>query len=374
MRLLTHMAGLCAAALMLPLLAHAQDGVSGQMQSLHEVLAQLYEEMIPLCTQLISVARAIAGFAALWYIGFRVWGSLARAEPIDVFPLLRPFALGLCILMFPAVLGVINGLMSPVVRGTASMVQGSDQAVDALLKHKEEALEETDSWQMYVGMSGEGDEDRWYRYTHPDDPDGGGGMLSGIGDDIRFAMAKASYGFRNSVKAWMSEVLEVLFQAAALCIDTIRTFSLIVLAVTGPLAFGLSVFDGFRGTVSHWLARYIQVSLWLPVANIFGAMIGQIQENMLRIDLGQIAQTGNTFFSPTDVAYLVFLVIAIIGYLSVPFVAGQVVSMGGHSGSPVAAALAGSAVTAVVRGPASGSAAAGSSPPGYDPGSRPPFT
>ena len=58
-----------------------------------------------------------------FYVAYRVWQSLARAEPIDVFPMLRPFAVGLCIMFFPTVvLGTINSVLSPVVQGTAKPV------------------------------------------------------------------------------------------------------------------------------------------------------------------------------------------------------------------------------------------------------------
>lgn len=317
--------------LMIPklLLGQSAGGVAGDLQSFQAVLDQLYNQMMPLCGSLIGVSRGIAGFGALWYISARVWRSLAHAEPIDFYPLFRPFAIGLCILMFPLLIGVINGLMQPIVKGTAHMVDGSSSAIAALLQAKEEALQETNSWQMFVGTTGEGDRDRWYQYTHPGASVSGEGLFEGIGDDIKFAMAKASYNFRSSVKQWMSEVLQVLFQAAALCINTLRTFNLIILAILGPLVLGLSVFDGFQHTLSHWLARYINVFLWLPVANIFGAVIGKVQENMLRIDLAQIGQTGNTFFNPTDVAYLIFLIIAILGYFTVPSVAGHIVWVGG---------------------------------------------
>ena len=61
---------------------------------------------------------------ALFYVAYRVWQSLARAEPIDMFPMLRPFAIGLCIMFFPTVvLGTINSIMSPVVQGTAKMLE-----------------------------------------------------------------------------------------------------------------------------------------------------------------------------------------------------------------------------------------------------------
>ena len=313
-------------AIFLPGVLYAQS-FAGEIHSLQSVLDQLYYEMLPLCSQLIGVGRGLAAFAALWYISSRVWRHLANAEPIDFYPLLRPFALGLCVMMFPYVLAVINGVLQPAVTGTAAMVTGSNNAIAYLMKLKEEAIKKTPAWQMYVGADGGGDRDKWYRYTHPDGT--GEGTLDGLGNDIKFAMAKASYNFRNTVKQWMSEILQILYEAAALCLNTIRTFYLIVLAILGPLIFGLSVFDGLQHTLTVWIARYINVFLWLPVANIFGAIISKVQENMLRMDIQQVIKYGDTFFSATDTAYLIFLVMGIVGYFTVPSVANYIVHAGG---------------------------------------------
>lgn len=68
--------------------------------NLHEILRELYSEMMPLCSDMAGIAKGLAGLGALFYVAMRVWSSLARAEPIDVYPLLRPFALGICILFF----------------------------------------------------------------------------------------------------------------------------------------------------------------------------------------------------------------------------------------------------------------------------------
>lgn len=315
----------------LPCWASAQ-GVAGEIKGLQSVLDQLYYEMIGMSGKLIGVGRGIAGFAAMWYIAYRVWRHIANAEPVDIYPLLRPFVLGFAILIFPSVIALINGIMQPTVSGTASMVSGSDKAVELLLKQKEEALKKTDYWLMYVGADGNGDRDRWYKYTHSGEDPSEEGTFASVGNDIKFAMAKAAYNFRNSVKEWMSEILQVLFQAAALCINTIRTFQLIVLAILGPLVFGIAVFDGFQQSLTIWLSRYINVFLWLPVANIFGAIIGKIQEQMIKLDLQQIEQAGDTFFSARDTAYLVFLIIGIIGYFTVPSIAGFIVNVGGIGG------------------------------------------
>ncbi|MBK0379280.1 conjugative transposon protein TraJ [Mucilaginibacter segetis] len=307
--------------------------LANDIGGLQGTLNQVYNDMLPLCSQLIGVGRGIAGFGALLFISTRVWQKIAAAEPIDFYPLLRPFGIGLAILLFPSLIAVMNGVLSPMVTATGGMVKNSDAAIQKLLAAKQAAIEKTDAWQMYVGADGDGDRDKWYQYTHPDDPNGSKeGVFAGIGNDMKFAMAKASYNFRNTVKQWMSEILQVVFEAAALCINTIRTFYLIVLAILGPLVLGLSVFDGFQFTLNTWLAKYVNVFLWLPVANIFGAIIGKVQENMLKLDIQQVQTAGDTFFSSTDTAYLIFLLIGIVGYFTVPAVAGYIIHPGSGNG------------------------------------------
>ncbi|CDT07181.1 Conjugative transposon protein TraJ [Sphingobacterium sp. PM2-P1-29] len=340
--------------LVLPKLAGAQS-LAEEIGGLHGVLDTLYDQMMPMCKDLIGVGSGIAGFAALFYIGHRVWRHIANAEPVDFYPLFRPFVLGFCIINFSLILGLINGIMKPTVMGTASMVKSSNQAIEVLLQQKEEALKKTNKWQMYVGADGGGDRDKWLKYKYGIDADDEG-MFESVGNSVDFALEKAGYNFRNSVKEWMSQVLEILFQAASLCINTLRTFQLIVLAILGPLVFGLAVFDGFQHTLTVWLARYINIFLWLPVANIFGAVIAKIQELMIQLDISQIDQEGNTFFSATDVGYIIFLIIGITGYFTVPSVANYIVNAAGGSAlqqkasSMVGAGISGAGTVAAMGG------------------------
>ena len=106
--------------------------------NLHQILANLYNDMIPLCGDMIGVAKGLAGLGALFYVAYRVWQALSRAEPIDVFPLLRPFAIGLCILFFPTiVLGTINAVLSPVVKGAHSIMENQIVDVKSLQAEKD---------------------------------------------------------------------------------------------------------------------------------------------------------------------------------------------------------------------------------------------
>lgn len=306
------------------------QGLADRIGGLHSVLEQVYNEMIPLCAGLIDVGRGIAGFAALWYIASRVWRQIAAAEPIDFYPLMRPFALGLAIVLFPMVLSVFNGILQPTVLATRGMVRDSDNAIKALLARKEAELKKSAKWKIYVGEEGSGNRSEWYKYTHPKDPKGEDeGWMEGIGNDIRFWADRQDYKMRHGFKQFMSELLELVYQSAVLCINTLRTFFLIVMAILGPLVLGFAVFDGLQHTLSVWVARYINIFLWLPIANIFGAILGKIQQNMLRLDIAEVGSSGDTFFSSTDMAYMIFLVIGIVGYFCVPTVANYVVHAGG---------------------------------------------
>lgn len=317
------------AALLLPQIAAAQT-LTEDMKGMQPILDTIYADMLPLYTTLIDVARGIAGFGALWYIGSRVWRQLAAAEPIDVYPLLRPFALGIAIMLFPALISILNGVLQPTVSATNAIVQDSNRAIENLLKQKEAAIRNSKQWQVYVGESGGGDRAEWYKYRYPEDESGSGDrFLNGLGNDIQFWLEKQSYSFRNNIKVWVKELLELVYAAASLCINTIRIFYLLILAIIGPLILGFSVYDGFQHTLSAYLARYVNIFLWLPICNVFGSILGKIQQNMLRIDLSQIEENGDTLFTGTDTAYLIFLLIGIIGYFSVPNVAGYIVQAGG---------------------------------------------
>ena len=117
--------------------------------------------MMPLCADMTGVSKGLAGLGALFYVAVRVWQSLARAEAIDVYPLLRPFAIGLCILFFPTVvLGTMNSVLSPIVQGTHAMLESQTFDMNEYREQKDrleyEAMmrnprNSTASWKNWAG-------------------------------------------------------------------------------------------------------------------------------------------------------------------------------------------------------------------------------
>ena len=84
---------------------------------------------------------------------------------------------------------------------------------------------------------------------------------------------RTEYNMKRNIRLWFQELLELLFQSAALVIDTIRTFFLIALSILGPIAFALSVYDGFQSTLTQWITRYISIYMWLPVSDLFSSVL-----------------------------------------------------------------------------------------------------
>ena len=140
---------------------------------------------------------------------------------------------------------------------------------------------------------------------------------------------RSMYSMKKGVREFFREVLELLFAAAALIIDTIRTFFLIVLAVLGPIAFAISVWDGFQSTLTQWFCRYIQVYLWLPVSDLFSSILAKIQILMLQNDISELQNNPNFSLEASNGVYMVFMIIGIVGYFTIPTVAGWIIQAGG---------------------------------------------
>ena len=293
------------------------------LDNLHQILRSLYEQMMPLCGDMAGVAKGIAGLGALFYVAYRVWQSLARAEPIDVFPMLRPFAIGLCIMFFPTVvLGTINSIMSPVVQGTAKMLETETLDMNRYREQKDKLEYEAmmrNPETAYLVSNEEFDKQLEELGWSPGD------MVTMAGMYIERGM----YNMKKGIRDFFREILELMFQAAALVIDTIRTFFLVVLAILGPIAFAISVWDGFQSTLTQWICRYIKVYLWLPVSDMFSTILAKIQVLMLQSDIERMQADPNFSLDSSDGVYIIFMIIGIIGYFTIPTVAGWIIQAGG---------------------------------------------
>lgn len=292
-----------------------------------QTLETLYDQQMPLVAKFVNLGRAVGGIGALLYISFKVFGHLSRAEPLDVFPLLRPFALGLCILLFPQLCAALRGITLAVSHTTDSMQKDQQGQIETLSKAKQQEIERSP---VYKDFATDEAKEAKLATMKPWDVSGKMGL------EFKRLQFEVGQNFRE----WMKNALELGAVGARLFISLLMTLFLSVLSIAGPLAFGIAVIPGFGGGVQKWFGHFISISLWLPIANVFGMFLGQMQILLLTNDVARLKAGGG--LETADFGYMLFLVLSIGTYLFVPKGADMLISA---AGSGVASA-AGSAVGA----------------------------
>jgi conjugative transposon TraJ protein len=105
-----------------------------------------------------------------------------------------------------------------------------------------------------------------------------------------------------------------------------------VLAILGPIAFAISVYDGFQATMTQWITRYVAVYFWLPVSDLFSCILARIQVLTLQRDIAELASNPHFSLDASNTTYIIFMLIGIVGYFTVPTVANWIIASSGIGG------------------------------------------
>ena len=289
--------------------------MNGTYIQLQKMIASLYNDMLPTAFQLTSAAQGLAGIAALMYVFYRIWPVLAGKEPLDLFPMLRPFGFMLLLLFYQSFIFLLGAVLQPIADATGRIYAGQYKDVIQLIETKQKILDKQNASNNpsvnKVGDSNKEDDMTWIeRIT--------GAISDAIPDfdPLPVMISKA-----------VSWILEFLFYTVSIIISTLRAFFLIVLVTVGPLSIAFSIFPAFAGTFNSWLARYIQIWMWSPIASILGALLSRIQSLMELRDIERA--NGGDFLDIADLGHLSFMAIGIVCYVYVPTMASWVIESTG---------------------------------------------
>jgi len=338
-----------------------QAATGSSMLTMRDSLYKAYNDLFPFFSQVAGGMGLVAGLGALLYVFYRVYKMLMLAEPFDIYPILKPFGIGLLLIFYPGFISLINTIGDLPVNYTNALVGKTNQTIEVLLNKK---MRETSAWKWYYNNDGWGDYGSW---VEDNDIDTGIIGEKHIPAYLNFAGEQLMFQVKTYMKEFLFTTLSILYYGCSLLIDVARTFFLLVLGFLGPIAIALSMFDVLSGSLIGWLTRYIHVYLWLPIANIYGFLINSIQINIIQKSIVQIQTDGSSVFDGTDMAMLVFLFFAALGYFTIPSVASWIVSPG-HGGMgramnqvntlPNAAGAAAGTASAVLIGGIAGAAGA----------------
>ena len=267
---------------------------------------------------LVNMARAIGGIAAFFYISKRIYEQLIADNPISILPLLRPFALVLVISFW----GPFVQLLMVPTKGLTKL----SEAIYADKKHiVAERLEEKQEAILYADLPAfqenqEKEATLW---------DKGINMLLTTYNVISGRALQHQINFY--VMDVIRQLLEALFEGLIYLIAFLRTVFCVLLVVFGPLVFAISIFDGFQDNYLGWIARFINVNLYLPIALIILSLVQEVLIFVLEAEITQIKSTLIYMPSLYYVSSLVVPLCGIAGLMMVPKIASWIVNASGTS-------------------------------------------
>lgn len=265
---------------------------------------------------LVNMARAIGGIAALLYISKRIYEQLIADNPISLLPLLRPFALVLVISFW----GPFVQLLMVPTKGLTKL----SEAVYADKKHiVAQRLEEKQDAIFYADLPAfqENEEKEATLW------DKGINMLLTSYNIIsgRALQHQINFYFMDGVR----QLMESLFEAIVYLIAFLRTVFCVLLVIFGPLVFAVSIFDGFQDNYLGWIARFINVNLYLPIALIILALVQEVLVYVLEAEIASIKSSLIYMPSMYYVSNLVVPLCGIVGLVMVPKIASWIISASG---------------------------------------------
>lgn len=287
-------------------------GFYQKFASMEEAITTAFTEVLAGMGNLGDVASAIAGIGATLFIGMRVLGHFARAESIDVFPLLRPFAIGFLVLNFGIVTGFIDALIKPVQSVTQNMVDIQTTRIQQMEQLRQQKIQE---------RLARIDKDKEELSTWA------------VGQYTMLLAEKFGVYINEAFQSFLKNLFYAFFLAARLVILTTRSFFLIVLTIVGPLAFALAIFTGFQDSHLMWIARYVQISLWFPLANILGSIVTYLQGKVIALQVLEMSNNVPDEAASGDLIYIVFMIIATLSYFTIPTISSYIISSSGVGGA-----------------------------------------
>lgn len=265
---------------------------------------------------LVDMARAIGGIAAFFYIAKRIYEQLIADNPVYLLPLLRPFALVLVIGFWGP---FVNLLMVPT-KGLTHL----SEAIYADKKHLvAEKLEEKQDAILAVDMP------LFYENEEKEAAlwDKGINLLLTTYNIVsgRALQHQINFYMMNATR----QLLESLFEVLVYLIAFLRTVFCVLLVVFGPLVFALSIFDGFQDNYLQWIARFVNVNLYLPIALIILSLVQEVLIFVLDQEIALIHSM--LLYQPSlfFVSSLVVPVCGIVGMTLVPKIASWIVQASG---------------------------------------------
>lgn len=125
----------------------------------------------------------------------------------------------------------------------------------------------------------------------------------------------------------LSGVISLLVKIVQWVLLAVSSIYLIVLGLIGPFVFALSLIPGFQNNISVWIARYIQISFWTPMA----ALVDYVNYKLTGAMVVALYNAPITAKGAYSLHVILLELVILICLLAVPQMASWIISGSGAS-------------------------------------------
>jgi hypothetical protein len=278
-----------------------------------------------------SMANAVSGVLAIgifFYIGSKIWKNIAKNEPIEIYPLLRPFIICILISNFQGlVISPLNSITKPIVAQLNTAGIKGDNAAYSNIKSRITKARETRQATGSATDNNESNDSSWWQKLKQK----AGEAANMIGSFMSY-LAEFLAELLFIIMDYTGWAIRVFFK---LFIIFTEQFYLSMLAFIGPIAFAVSLFPGYSSTLTNWISKYISIMFWTPIIALADVFIGYIISKYVDIYLSMTDPSGLGILVASIATGLVSLALSLYAffiYKKAPTIASWVIQ-GGDTGN-----------------------------------------
>lgn len=312
------------------------------IDELQTIYGEVLKDSASTAREIETMIRSAAGIGALLYIFSRLAGQIARNEPIDFFPYLRPFAMVILLTAAPKICDSLDafGLAA------ANKITGGNQLIYQRVKKQSELIREKvkEKWDK-IGSDPKAYSD-YYKSSRDTDETG---FMGDTKIEMKIAFDGGVDKFYSMLLGLIQDFLLAIMHVCESLMYLISISYRLILRFGAPIAIVMAIFPGFTSNLAEWFGKYINYALLPMVAALYGRIAFTVSDKYLAKYSGAMAITqggaeaDNVTF--LGVAYIAILFMLIIGYFQVPSMTNMLVTVGGVGAMVQGATRIGSQVT-----------------------------
>lgn len=285
----------------------------------------------------IGISTVLAGTFALIFLGIESYKMMMGETELRVNTILRPFLIGLVIMLWVPFLGVIDAPCNALTQAGKEIFENQIQTVNQLQRTRA-AIADSITMKI-VKQSAESEEAE--ALSTDEEVHRLGIRLDGIVDKIQNLGIYVVGKIRQILFSFFETIIITIWQAIVYLIMFLgMIFFKSILAIVGPLAFAFSLLPSWRDAWSTWVSKYISVSLYGFIAYIDLAVSMAIIQYGIEDDIDVLTQANledeaftlfTCFQSGFHNNFIPALIVSAISLLLIPKVAEWIVPSSGTS-------------------------------------------